>query len=225
MSSPCKAPALIVGNGEPPSRTLFDSLMQKVQLLVCADGGANISAGYGYIPDYIIGDLDSLEEDARSGVAAERIIKIDADNTSTDLHKVLVQVEKLRVTRAVMVGVTGGRTDHVLWNLSLLKTFAGRLQLRIVDDYCDTRLVGAHIRFRAPIGQKLSLCPLSGPVSGIETAGLKFALRWETLSPGVREGISNEVVENPVEIRVGRGDLLLCIQREEGLGDLPCLET
>ena len=225
MPIPSKTQALIVGNGEPPSRTLFDRLMQTVQLLVCADGGANIAAGYGYTPDYIIGDLDSLEEDARSGVAAERIIKIDADNTSTDLHKVLVQVEKLGVTRAVMVGVTGGRTDHVLWNLSLLKTFAGRLQLRIVDDYCDTRLVGAHIRFRAPVGQKLSLCPLSGPVSGIETAGLKFALRRETLSPGIREGISNEVVENPVEIRVGRGDLLLCIQREEGLGDLTLLET
>ena len=216
MLSHDKTKALIVGNGEPPSRTLFDSLMEGGPLLVCADGGANTAARYGRIPDFIIGDLDSLEEDARSGVAAERILRIDADNTSTDLYKVLDHLGNLGVTGAVMVGVTGGRIDHVLWNLSLLVTFGKRLQLRIVDDHCDSRLVGEYIRFRAPVGQKLSLCPLSGPVSGIETTGLKFALRGETLSPGIRDGISNEVVENPVEIRVGRGDLLLCIQRAGG---------
>ena len=215
--------ALILGNGEPPSRTLFDRLMQKGPLLVCADGGANTAAGYGYTPDYIIGDLDSVDENARSGVDAGRVIRIDADDTSTDLYKVLDHLERLGVAGAVMVGVTGGRIDHLLWNLSLLVTFGKRLQLRILDDHCDARLVGAHTRFRAQVGRKLSLCPLSGPVSGIETRGLKFALRGETLSPGVRDGISNEVVDNPVEIRVGQGDLLLCIQRGEGWEDWPCV--
>lgn len=223
MLSHNKIQALILGNGEPPSRTLFDRLMQKGPLLVCADGGANTAVGYGYAPDYIIGDLDSLDENARSGVDAGRVIRIDADDTSTDLYKVLGHLGDLGVTGAVMVGVTGGRIDHVLWNLSLLVTFGKRLQLRILDDHCDSRLVGEFIRFRAAVGRKLSLCPLSGPVSGIETRGLKFALRGETLSPGVRDGISNEVVDNPVEIRVGQGDLLLCIQRGEGWEDWPCL--
>ena len=73
------------------------------------------------------------------------------------------------------------------------------------------------------IGQKISLCPLDGAAEGITTEGLKWALRSESLIPGVRDGIdgiSNEVVANPVEIRVGRGDLLLCVQREGGAGEI-----
>ena len=104
--------------------------------------------------------------------------------------------------------------------MSLLKAFADRLALRIVDDYCDIRLIDRCIRFRAAIGQKISLCPLDGAAEGITTEGLKWALRSESLIPGVRDGISNEVVANPVEIRVGRGDLLLCVQREGGAGEI-----
>ena len=50
---------------------------------------------------------------------------------------------------------------------------------------------------------------------GITTRGLKFALNGEALALGVRDGISNEVVGSPVEIRVDRGDLLVVVQRED----------
>ena len=108
--------------------------------------------------------------------------------------------------------------------MSLLKIFADRLALRIVDDYCDIRLIDQYIRFRADISQKVSLCPLDGAAEGITTEGLKWALQSESLIPGVRDGISNEVVDNPVEIRVERGDLLLCVQRESASGQIELLD-
>lgn len=46
----------------------------------------------------------------------------------------------------------------------------------------------------------------------------------KSLIPGVREGISNEVVASPVEIRVERGDLLLCVQRERASGPIELLD-
>ena len=49
-------------------------------------------------------------------------------------------------------------------------------------------------------------------------------MRSESLIPGMRDGISNEVVDNPVEIRVGRGDLLLCVQRESASGQIELLD-
>ena len=212
--------ALVVGNGEPPSKGLFDGLMRNGPLLLCADGGANTAVRYGYVPDYIVGDLDSVGEESKNRVAGGRLIRVDADNTGTDMQKVLRQAIELWVAEAVLVGFTGRRTDHILWNLSLLKIFAEQLKLRMVDDYCDIRLIEVRIRFRAEVGQKISLCPLAGPVEEIETSGLKFALDGESLSPGIRDGISNEVVDNPVEIRVGKGDLLLVVQREEGIGEI-----
>ncbi|MDE2706182.1 MAG: thiamine diphosphokinase [Gemmatimonadota bacterium] len=213
--------ALIVGNGEPPSRGLFAACAREAELILCADGGANTASAYGYAPDYIIGDLDSVSDQSKAALAADRLVLVDPEgNVGTDGQKVLNHAVALGVTGAVLLGVTGRRTDHLLGNLSLLKTFADRLALRIVDDYCDIRLIDRRIRFRAAIGQKISLCPLDGAVEGIETLGLKWPLRSESLIPGVRDGISNEVVANPVEIRVGRGDLLLCVQREEGAGEI-----
>ena len=40
--------ALVVGNGEPPSKQLFDELMADNPVLLCADGGADTATGYGY---------------------------------------------------------------------------------------------------------------------------------------------------------------------------------
>lgn len=209
--------ALIVGNGEPPTRALFAACAQEAELILCADGGANTARCYGYAPDYTVGDLDSIARPR----ATDRLILVDpAGNMGTDGQKVLNHAVALGVTRAVLLGFTGRRTDHLLGNLSLLKTFADRLALRMVDDYCDIRLIDRAIRFRAAIGQKISLCPLNGAATGITTEGLKWTLRSESLIPGVREGISNEVVASPVEIRVERGDLLLCVQREEGCGEI-----
>ena len=211
--------ALIVGNGEPPSRELFAACAREAELILCADGGANIASAYGFTPDYVVGDLDSVSSQSKAALAADRLVLVDPEgNVGTDGQKVLNHAVALGVTQAVLLGFTGRRTDHLLGNLSLLKAFADRLTLRIVDDYCDIRLIDRCIRFRAAIGQKVSLCPLDGAAEGITTEGLKWALRSESLIPGVREGISNEVVYNPVEIRVERGDLLLCVQRESASG-------
>ncbi len=217
--------ALVVGNGEPPSRALFAACAQEAELILCADGGANTASAYGYAPDYVVGDLDSVSDQIKATFAADRVILVDPEgNMGTDGQKVLNHAVALGVTEAVLVGFTGRRTDHLLGNLSLLKTFADRLALRIVDDYCDIRLIDRRIRFRAAVGQKISLCPLDGAAEGITTEGLKWPLRSESLIPGVRDGISNEVAVNPVDIRVGRGDLLLCVQRESASGRIELLD-
>ncbi|MBT4502086.1 MAG: hypothetical protein HOC74_30415, partial [Gemmatimonadetes bacterium] len=68
--------ALIVGNGEPLSPELFEELMADGPLLLCADGGANAVARYGRVPDYVVGDLDSVTEENRDGLPDERLILV-----------------------------------------------------------------------------------------------------------------------------------------------------
>lgn len=216
--------ALIVGNGEPPSRELFAARAREADLVLCADGGADTARRLGRAPDYIAGDLDSVSGAGMSAVAGDRLVRVDADDTGTDMQKVLRLALDLRVERADLLGFTGRRTDHTLWNLSLLRSFGDRLDLRLIDDYCEIRLIRGRVRFRADLGQKLSLCPLDGPADGIETEGLRWPLRGESLVPGRRDGISNEVTASPVEIRVGRGELLLCVQRQSASGRIELLD-
>ena len=188
--------------------------MEENPVVLCADGGADTARAYGVIPYAVIGDLDSLSPNACSEALSERIIRVDADNTGTDVQKVLRYAVDLGVREAMLVGFTGGRTDHWLWNLSMLKLFGDVMCLCIIDDYCEVRLVRGTVKMRAQTGQKISLTPLGGEAVGITTRGLKFALNGEALALGVRDGISNEVTSSPVEIRVERGDLLVVVQRE-----------
>ena len=215
--------ALIVGNGEPPPRALLEEFAGS-DLLLCADGGAHVALRCGLQPDFVVGDLDSLGSETSSSIPTECLIAVDPEgDLSTDGRKVLDHAVELGVTEAVLLGFTGRRVDHLLWNLSLLKTYRRRLALRMIDAHCEIRLIDRHIRFRAECGQKLSLCPLAGPVEGITTTGLKWPLQAEALAPGVRDGISNEVVADPVEIEVDRGDLLLCVLRDSGGGTIEIL--
>ena len=122
--------ALIVGNGEPPSRELFAACAREAELILCADGGANTTSAYGYAPDYVVGDLDSVSRQSKAALAADRLVLVDPEgNVGTDGQKVLNHAVALGVTEAVLLGFTGRRTDHLLGNLSLLKTFADRPRL------------------------------------------------------------------------------------------------
>ena len=206
--------AVVVGNGERPSLGLWNRLMEENPVVLCADGGADTAHAYGVIPYAVVGDLDSLSLNACAEALSERVIRIDADNTGTDVQKVLRYAVDLGISEAKLVGFTGGRTDHWLWNLSMLKLFGDAMCLCIIDDYCEVRLVRGTVKMLAQTGQKISLTPLGGEAVGITTRGLKFALNGESLALGVRDGISNEVTDSPVEIRVERGDLLVVVQRE-----------
>lgn len=216
--------AVIVGNGEPPPRALLAGFLKGDPLLLGADGGANVVRACGFTPDWVVGDLDSVAEEVLAALAAERRVLVDADDTGTDLEKALRHALSLGATEAVLLGFTGGRVDHTLWNLGLVARYGRRLSLRLVDERCDVRPVGDGLRFRAARGQKLSLCTPNGRVEGITTRGLRWPLAGEALAPGERDGISNEVVDNPVEIRVARGDLLLCVQRESESGQIEVLD-
>ena len=126
--------AVIVGNGQPPSRELLARAMEGSPLLLCADGGANTAAAYGHLPDCVVGDLDSVDAEVQERLPPARLLQVAEDDTGTDLQKVLRHAVSLGVQRAELLGFTGRRTDHTLWNLSLLKAFGDRLDLRIVDD-------------------------------------------------------------------------------------------
>ena len=217
--------AVIVGGGEPPSRTLLSSEMDRRPrpLLLCADSGADAAFEAGFEPDFLVGDLDSVSPAARAALPPGRVIAVPEQET-TDLQKVLEHALALGVQAAVLLGFTGRRTDHTLWNLGLLKRYGDRMDLRFVDDHCELRRVGSRLRFRARAGQKISLCPLDGPANRVTTFGLKWPLQGEDLVPGERGGISNEVISGTVEIAVGSGELLLCVHRDSGPGRIQLLD-
>jgi len=197
---------LILCNGNPPSEDLFHKYRANSDYLIAADGGGNIALQFNTKPDVIIGDLDSFEQNKTDSLE----LIFEPNQEANDLEKALKLALHKQATDVHILGATGLRLDHTLKNLSVLKQFHNQFEtLRMRDNYGEIRLLDPTFEEEFAIGTQLSLFPLSGSVSGITTRGLKYSLENESLTNGVRDGSSNEVIENPVRITYQKGDLLL----------------
>jgi thiamine pyrophosphokinase len=205
--------ALVICNGEVLSKSKIAPLLREQPFIICADGGANKARLLGIRPHAIIGDLDSISSRTRKHFSRVETIHI-ADQESTDLEKALDFLLKLLIPSATVVGATGGRPDHSLANLSILKKYHRRIRLLYSDPFCDIRIIDSKTAFEAVVGSVISLMPLDR-CEGIQTIGLKYPLENESLELGEREGTSNVVISSPVQITVKKGCLLLFVVKNK----------
>ena len=199
--------ALILANGEAPSKSTLKRLLAASSLFVCADGGANTAARYGLKPDAVVGDLDSTSASTLKKLSKTEIHKV-VDAFSTDLEKTLSWVTEKEIRTITVAGATGGRLDHFLGNLSAMVKFSPKAGITFVDDSGEWIFIDRSKEFYFEIGTTISLIPVSH-CDGIVTKGLHWNLNFESLELGIRDGTSNLVVESPVRISVAKGNLIL----------------
>ncbi len=199
--------ALVIVNGEAPKKQRLQSLVRDTNIVICADGGANIALKSGITPDVIVGDLDSIH--------AEALVKFrkvptheERDDETTDLEKAICWAIKSKFDHITVVGATGKRIDHSIGNLGVLAKYYPDAIIRFIDDLGEIVYIGRELTFEGKKGDVVSLIPLSR-CEGIVTEGLRYALKGEALEIGVREGTSNVIVSSPVSIKVKKGRLLL----------------
>ncbi|MGD0036716.1 MAG: thiamine diphosphokinase [Bacteroidota bacterium] len=197
---------LILANGKPPSKRLFQKFLAAADRFLCADGGANTAARFGHAPDLIIGDLDSTEKETLAVFSHVDVKKLK-DQNSTDLEKALTAAVRKKCKEIVVLGATGGRLDHAIGNLSALAKFSRKAHITFVDEIGIFIAVNHSLELSLPIGTIISLLPLSR-CSGIVTKGLKWNLKNESLELGVRESTSNVIVSSPADIKVRKGSLI-----------------
>jgi thiamine pyrophosphokinase len=165
----------------------------------------------GYAVDVLIGDMDSIETEViPNHVIIERY---PTDKDATDLELALARVVDERPQRIVVVGGAGGRFDHELATAMLLCSdrWDGVDELDWVTDRGWSHVIRGRRIIHGDVGAIISLIPIGGPVSGIDTKGLRWDLRSASIPPGSTWGVSNEFTGPVADIRVGSGCLLAVI--------------
>lgn len=200
--------ALLLCNGEPPSRRLAQRLARHADIIVAADGGANSARALGLTPAVIIGDLDSLTRATRRMFSGAEIIRLRRQD-NTDLEKALDEIHRRGFDRVFVLGATGRRIDFTLGNLSIVWRYQGRLQVLFAGDGWYAVPVGRKQRMNAAVGTTVSLIPF-GPCSGITLRGLVYPLKNASMTVGVI-GVSNLVRRSPFSVSVRRGKMLLVV--------------
>jgi thiamine pyrophosphokinase len=198
--------ALVFANGEAPPPGLVAELRAAAGMVVAADGGARHALANGILPDAVVGDLDSIDDELRAAIPAARFHRAARLDT-TDLEKAVEFSIAKGATAVDVVAAGGGRSDHALANLSVLVLNRGKADVRVHDELFEVSLVVNRAEVVGPEGTVVSLVAL-GTCTGVTTEGLRWPLKEFTLPFGPR-GIHNEIAASPAVVSVRTGDLLL----------------
>jgi len=190
--------ALVVGN-RPLSSKVIE--LAKNTLVVAADAGADRLLKFNIIPDWIIGDLDSVSK--KTITKLEEWTITNKDIQKTDLEKAVEYAFEKGVKEVVIVGWDGGRIDHTLAALGL--AFDPRIKL--IDDEFTVHCVNGEKTIEGEESTLFSLIAM--PEARVSVTGARWNLQHEKLNMGGR-GIHNEIgPSGEVTIECHSGNLLL----------------
>lgn len=208
---------LIFANGVIPDLGKARRLLRSGDAIVCADGGTRHALALGLRPDVVIGDLDSISELDRAGIAPgdTDLRQYPADKDQTDMELALRYALDQEASAILIVGALGKRLDQTIANISLLTDSRLRpLDCRLDDGVEEVFFCRDDSGVRGRIGDIVSLIPWGHSVSGVHTDGLRWPLAGATLYPEKTLAISNEMLAASATVHIESG-LLLIIHRRQ----------
>lgn len=203
--------AIIVGGGDPPKKTLIEKYMKDNYIIIAADSGANILCEYGIAPNYLLGDFDSIDEEALNKLSSNtNTTRLPREKDYTDTHMALLRAIDLGANEIILLGCTGNRIDHFMANLCLLKIASHKkITTFIVDDINEIFLVNKSTTIKGKKGQVFSLFSYCEDTKGLTINGGKYELKNYDLDEGDNLTVSNEFMDEIVEISFNSGCLLI----------------
>jgi thiamine pyrophosphokinase len=206
--------AVVLCDGPPPEPELLRYWLTGADAFVCTDAAGHPYDQLPATPDVVIGDFDALAGRILAGRGGPRFLQVSEQET-TDSEKALLYLEEQGIAEAILLGATGWRIDHTLYNCSLLERFAGRLRLCVATDDADVvRLTPDEpVAWKLPVGTRFSLLSLGPHARGVIIEGASYPLLGGEIYPGGPATISNAVERSPLLISMTEGALLVAVRR------------
>ncbi|KTW27813.1 thiamine pyrophosphokinase [Pneumocystis jirovecii RU7] len=192
----------------------FLPLWKKAAIRICADGGANqlymlYKDNPDILPDYIIGDMDSLAESTLEAYNSRgvKIIKIN-DQSSTDFGKSMdfIRSIDILVTDVIALNTFSGRVDQTLESINqiyLASSLSPPINLYLLSVcnitfllfkglnkvYLNQLILGPHCGL-IPIGRRCT----------VTTEGMKWDLKDNVMEYGGTISTSNMVLKDIIMV-------------------------
>lgn len=205
---------VIIGGGHAPSKELLEEELADADILICADGGGDCLYKYNKVPDYLLGDFDSINKNIleffkRSNCTIEAY---PPEKDCTDSEICFNKAIGLKARSITMLGFTGSRLDHFLGNLGLLeKSLAHGVKSTIRDNNNKIFIINESCTFKAEENKFISFQAYSDVVENLCLSGVKYPLSAYRLFKGDLRTISNEFISKEITINFDSGLLLMII--------------
>lgn len=185
--------------------------------VVVADGGLKFLLKNGMLPDFFVGDLDSVElEGALKDMLNDipkKIVPVEKDDT--DMALAVAKAYEKGYRNILLYGGCGGaRISHTLANIQMMSFYAKKgCSLQMLGDGVRLEILhNASKTLSAAMKGSISVICLSDIAEGVTIQGLKYEYTGALTSDRTL-GVSNSFVGKDAIVSVENGTLLLVYER------------
>jgi thiamine pyrophosphokinase len=211
--------ALIFTGGARPNERIAQNI-DTPQLVIAADSGWSHARAFGYVPQFLVGDLDSISAHdlAEAHSLDTEIIEHSVDKDLTDTEIAMQLARTLKYERIHVVSGGGDRFDHLI---AMLHSLVAHTEDVVVTAHIGpsfVHFVTPKQRFHATCARDstVSLIPLGGSARGVRSQGLKWNLSRETLHSFAARGVSNYTTADSFSLSLRTGVLAVFITQLTG---------
>ena len=188
-------------------------IKEKYDYIICADGGANHAYNMDIIPNYIIGDLDSINKDIVKHYKTYKVKfeQFPTKKNETDSELCIYLSDKLKTKELHLIGALGGRIDHTIANINLLY-YIRQMDIvpKIISEYEEIYIASnEEISVQGKKGDTISIIPIKGDANGVTLKNLEYSLENYNMKFSVPLGISNIMLDSKCNIKVNEGNLIV----------------
>ncbi len=203
--------AFIFINGNLSNTSTLLSFIKSEDAIICADGGTEHAVNLKLIPHMVIGDMDSISDETKNKLSSEKTewITFPREKDFTDSELAIKYTIDRKFDEIIIVGLLGNRLDHFLANIfHIAELTKNHRNIKIIEENQHIYFVYEKIIIEGKKNNQLSLIPMHEDCEGIETQGLQYQLKNETLPLGSTRGISNVFDEENISISIKKGLLI-----------------
>ncbi len=186
--------------------------MHNYDKIIAVDGGLSAANLLGVCPHMVVGDFDTVspklvEMYKKNGCIIEKLNPIKDDTDTQYAIKRLIDMGAMEID---ILGGTGGRMDHTMSNIYMLKmAYDSGVKAVMYDKINKISVIkGKNILKKDDTyGRYISFIQLEGPVKDVTMAGFVYNVEqfdFDT-EKDYRLGVSNEFINDTATVDIGSG--------------------
>ena len=195
------------GNFLPPVKFNYEQF----DIIICADKGIENAKKAGVVPNFCVGDFDSLPPEG------SEIIKYPAEKDVTDTEIAIDVAAEKGATEIIIAGGTGGRADHTFANFLLLARCCEKgISVKLFDGQNLCFVTDKSVTIKKDGFKYLSVFALFKPCENLTLKGTKYLLENYCLEPLSSLCVSNEILGDEAQIIFKNGKILIILSKDIG---------
>lgn len=191
------------------------------ECIIGVDRGLEFCYRNDIIPQYILGDFDSIDREILEYYEKQSRVPIKRykpEKDATDTRIGLELALKLKSSQIFILGATGGRLDHYMGNLqSLIVPLKEGAEAWILDSQNAMTVLDKRTELlkAEQFGKYVSFFSMGDKVEGLTLSGFKYPLHNYTLTNSDGICVSNEIQDETAVVEFEKGLLLMVMSRDK----------